>query len=139
MWDRSRPGTYLLAAILCGLGATPAWAPVSLGLEEVLVAVKDEPRLAHEVDVELRRRDLRAREIVCVAARHGGHWAHLGGGRAAPYECQIGDRRLRIEALRTYYDGNGRRLGRLGEVPDKRLFERARSYRETSFRWTWSP
>jgi hypothetical protein len=119
--------------------ATPAWAPGSLGLAEVLEAVKGEPRLVQEIEVELRKRDLKVAEVVCVAARHGSHWRFLGGGRAAPYECAIGDRTLRIEAERTYYDINGRKLGQLGQVPDKRLFDRAKSFRETRLRWTWNP
>jgi hypothetical protein len=128
-----------LALAACLIWSTPAWAPGSLGLDEVLQAVKSEPKLVSEIEVELRKRDLKVAEVICVAARHGNQWKHLGGGRAAPYECTIGDRELKIEAERTYYDSNGRRLGQLDQVPDKRLFERAKSFRETKFRWTWSP
>src|SRR5262245_37562373 len=31
-------------------------------------------------------------------------WRLLGGGRAAPYQCTIGDRTLRIDAERTFFD-----------------------------------
>ena len=77
--------------------------------------------------------------MVCIADRHGNHWKFLGGGRAAPYECSIGDRLLKIDAERTYYDINGHKLGQLGQAPDKRLFERAKSFRESNVRWAWSP
>ena len=75
----------------------------------------------------------------CVAARHGNQWRFLGGGRAAPYACTIGDRTLTIEADRIYFDINGRKLGQLGQMPDKVLFDRAKSFRETHIRWTWTP
>jgi hypothetical protein len=121
---------------MCSVPAAAADGP---GLAEVLAAVKAEARLVQEVEVELRRRDLKVGDIICSAARHGGQWRFLGGWRTAPYECTIGDRELRIEAERTYFDVNGHRLGRVGEAPDRRLLERARSFRETKFRWTWSP
>jgi hypothetical protein len=121
------------------LAPPAARAEGSVGLEEVLKAVKDTPKLLTQIDVELRKRDLKAFEAVCIAARHGDHWKYLGGGRAAPYECQIGDRTVMIEADRSYFDVNGKRLGRLGEASDKVLFGRAKSFRETNFRWTWKP
>jgi len=54
-----------------------------------------------QIDVELRRRDFKSAGIVCVGALHGQEWRPLGGGRAAPYQCTIGDRTLRIDAERT--------------------------------------
>jgi hypothetical protein len=42
-----------------------------------------------EIEVELRKRDLKVAGVICVGARHGNHWRHLGGGRAAPYECGV--------------------------------------------------
>ncbi len=136
---RSPRLSFALPLAACLMWATPAWAPGSLGLAEVLAAVKGEPKLVSEIEVELRKRDLKVVDVICVAARHGNQWRHLGGGRAAPYECTIGDRTLRIDAERTYYDINGRKLGQLGQTPDKRLFDRAKSFRETKLRWTWSP
>jgi hypothetical protein len=92
-----------------------------------------------QIEVELRKRDLKVPEIVCIANRHGNQWRLLGGGRAAPYECSIGDRSLRIDAERVYFDANGRKLGQLGQAPDNLLFTRAKFFREGKFRWTWSP
>ena len=124
---------------LCVIWTAPARAPGSLGLDEVLGAVSAAPELVRQIEVELRKRDLKIGDVICVAARHGNHWKHLGGGRAAPYECSIGDRVLKIDAERTYYDINGHKLGQLGQAPDKRLFERAKSFRESNVRWAWSP
>ena len=83
-----------------------------------------------QIEVELRRRDLKVPEIACVAAQHDDQWRLLGGGLAAPYACRIGERTLRIDAERTYFDGNGRRLGQLGQAPENVLFNRAKSFRE---------
>ncbi len=124
---------------LCMVWTTAAWAPGSLGLDEVLQRIRSEPKLASEIEVELRKRDLEVPEIVCVAARHGNQWKHLGGGRAAPYECRIGDRTVTIDAERIYYNVNGHKLGQIRQAPDSILFNRAKSYRESRFRWTWSP
>jgi len=124
---------------LCSFWASPASAEVRLGLGDVLEAVKTEPQLVGQIEVELRRRDLKVPEIACVAAQHSNQWRLLGGGHAAPYACRIGERTVRIDAERTYFDGNGRRLGQLGQAPENVLFNRARFFRERNFRWTWSP
>lgn len=124
---------------LCVVQTTSAWAPGSVGLDEVLQTVRSEPKLVSEIEVELRKHDLKVPEIVCIGARHGNHWKHLGGGRAAPYECRIGDRTVTIEGERIYYDINHRKLGQIGQTPDNVLFNRATSFRESKYRWTWSP
>ena len=87
----------------------------------------------------MRRRDLKIPGIVCISAQHGNQWRLLGGGRAAPYECRIGERTVRIDAERTYFDANGHRLGQLGQAADNMLFSKAKFFREAKFRWTWSP
>lgn len=129
----------LTLMVLCIACASSAYSEGSLALSEVLEAVKNAPTLVSQIEVEVRRRDLKIRDIVCTAARHGNQWRLLGGGRAAPYECRIGDRDLRIDAERTYFDASGHRLGQLGQAPDSILFNRARYFREDKFRWVWSP
>ena len=134
------PGVRVLAlAGLCAIWTLPAWGEVSLGLGEVLDAVKSEAQPVSQIEVELRRRDLKVAGIACKAARPGTEWRLLDGGRAAPYECRIGDRTSRIDAVRTYFDANGHRLGQLGRAPDNMLLNRARYFREGNFRWTWGP
>lgn len=115
--------------------STPAWAPGSLGLDEVLVAVKAQPKLVAEIKRELNKLDLTAKGVTCIGARHGNQWKYLGGSRAAPYSCVIGKRELTVEADRTYYDAQGRSLGDVEHASP----EKAKTFRETNFRWTWKP
>jgi hypothetical protein len=136
---KSLGGLVLALAVLCTVLGEPASSEGSLGLGEVLEAVKTEPQLVSQIEVELRRRDLKVAGMVCIAAQHGNQWKLLGGGRAAPYECRIGDRTLRIDAERTYFDAQGHKLGQFGQAPETWLLNRAKHFRERNFRWTWSP
>jgi hypothetical protein len=113
----------------------PASADGTLGLDEVLVAVNTAPRLVAEIQAELGKNSLKTGDVTCLGARHGNHWTYLGGGRAAPYQCDIGKRSLRIEADRVYFDTRGKLLGDLDKAEPKR----AKTFRESNFRWTWTP
>jgi hypothetical protein len=127
-----------MAAALAGflaLAGAPAWAGGSLGLDEVLVAVEKAPKLVAEIEAELGKHNLKPSEVICGAARHGNQWTYLGGGRAAPYECEIGQRSLQIEADRVYFDARGKLLGALEKADPKR----AKTFQESNFRWTWTP
>lgn len=122
--------TLLAAASL----STPAWAPGSLSLEEVLMAVKAAPKLVAEMNAELKKSGVAPDQVICWAGRHGRHWKYLGGMRAAPYSCKIGQREVTIEADRSYFDVRGRNLGDVDHAPP----EKAKTFRERNFRWTWS-
>jgi hypothetical protein len=139
MWMYLLRRHLLALASILAAWAAPARAQGNMGLDEVLEAVKTAPQLVGQIEVEVRRRDLKVRDIACTAASHGSEWRLLGGGRAAPYECRIGDRTVRIDAERTYLDGQGRRLGQLGQTSDQLLLNRAKYFRERDFRWTWKP
>jgi hypothetical protein len=128
------PGTFLLAATMA-FGAIPARAEGTLGLDEVLVAVGKAPNLVAEIQAELGNKNLKAENVTCLGARHGNHWKYLGGGRAAPYECEIGKRSLRIETDRVYFDTRGKPLGDVDKADPKR----AKTFVESNFRWTWTP
>jgi hypothetical protein len=127
-------GKYLLAAMMA-LGAIPAWAEGTLGLDEVLAAVGKAPKLVLEIQAELGNNNLKAENVTCLGARHGNQWKYLGGGRAAPYQCDIGQRSLNIEADRVYFDPRGKLLGDLDKADPKR----AKTFQESNFRWTWTP
>ena len=124
-----------LALSALALLATPASAGGSLGLDEVLAAVGSAPKLVAEIKAELDKNNLKPADVICVAARHGNHWKYLGGGRAAPYECEIGQRSIAIEADRLYFDARGKPLGDVEKADPKR----AKTFREDNFRWTWTP
>lgn len=126
--------TALALAGLIALAA-PAFAEGSLGLDEVLTAVAKAPKLVAEIRAELDKNNLKLTDVTCIGARHGNHWKYLGGGRAAPYECEIGKRSLAIEADRIYFDTRGKSLGDLEKADPKR----AKTFREDNFRWTWTP
>jgi hypothetical protein len=115
--------------------AAPARAAGSLGLDEVLAAVAKAPKLVAEIQAELGKSNLKPADVTCIGARHGNHWKYLGGGRAAPYECEIGKRALAIEADRIYFDAGGKSLGDVEKADPKR----AKTFREDNFRWTWTP
>jgi len=128
----SRFGISILAWLA---SAAIAHAGGSLGLDEVLTAVAKAPKLVSDIQAELGKANLGAADVTCVGARHGNHWTYLGGGRAAPYECEIGKRTLSIEADRVYFDARGKSLGNLDKADPKR----AKTFQESNFRWTWSP
>jgi hypothetical protein len=116
------------------IAAAPAKAGGSLGLDEVLVAVSKSPNLVAEIQTELGKNNLKAQDVICSGARHGNQWTYLGGGRAAPYDCDIGKRSITIEADRVYFDARGKSLGDLDKADPKR----AKTFREDNFRWTWT-
>jgi len=136
MRDRGRLRfAALMLAGFMALGISAAWADGTLGLGEVLVAVDKAPKLVTEIRAELDKSGLKPENVTCLGARHGNHWTYLGGGRAAPYQCEIGRRSLKIVADRVYFDAHGRLLGDLEKASPKR----AMTFREDNFRWTWTP
>jgi hypothetical protein len=129
------PGLHAALVFLFALVAVPAWADGTLGLGEVLIAVAKAPKLVAGVQAELERDGLKVPDVTCIAARHGNHWKYLGGGRAAPYRCEIGKRTVSIEADRVYFDERGKLLGDLDRADPRQ----ARTFKEDNFRWTWTP
>ena len=123
------------------LGREPQSRPQEqlVPLKDVLKAGRDTPDLLRQIDVELRRSYLKEGDVTCVASLLGDQWKSMSGGQCAPYQCRFGDRTLRIEAERTYFDARGKRLGRPGEMPDEALLNRAKSFRENNLRWGWTP
>jgi len=125
----------LTLAALAAFAVTPVRADGTLGLDEVLAAVAKAPKLVTEIRVELDKDNLKAENVTCLGARHGNQWNYLGGGRAAPYRCEIGKRSLVIEADRVYFDAQGKSLGDVEKADQKR----AKTFQESNFRWTWTP
>lgn len=132
-------GRLLVCLGLLVVSAAPTRAQVDVPLATVLRAARDAPDLLRQIDVELRKNDLKPGDVACVGRQLGDQWKFLGGGQTAPYQCQFGERLLTIEADRIYFDVNAKRIGRLGEVADAILFTRAKSFREVNLRWGWTP
>jgi hypothetical protein len=129
-----RQTAWALAGFIV-LIAVPAWADGTLGLGEVLAAVDRAPKLVAEIQAEVSKSNLKVADLTCMGARHGNQWTYLGGGRAAPYNCDIGQRSLHIEADRIYFDARGKSLGDVVKADQKR----AKTFQESNFRWTWTP
>lgn len=127
--------SVLLALIATTALATSAEAGGSIGLDEVLTAVAADPKLVAEIKAELDKNNLKATDVICDGARFGNHWKFLGGGRTAPYECEIGKREISIEADMVFFDAKGKSLGNL----DKADPRRAKTFKESNFRWSWAP
>jgi hypothetical protein len=128
---------FCMPAAVFTLGASFAFAQGggSLGLDEILETVKADPKLTAEINGELKTNNLKAETVVCSGFRHGHAWPELSGARAAPYTCDIGKRRLTIEADRIYFDAKGKPLGDMKKANKKR----ADSFKESNFRWQWKP
>jgi hypothetical protein len=126
-------GVVFAAALLVGATAAGAQGGGSLGLEEVLDAVKTDAKLVAEIQDVLKTNGLKADGVVCTGFRHGNQWNELSGARAAPYECDIGKRQIVIHADRMYFDMAKRPLGDMKKASPKR----ADSFKELNFRWTW--
>jgi hypothetical protein len=124
-----------LVCIGCVFHVGIAHAGGSLGLDEVLAVVAREAKLVAEIQAELDKNNLKVADVTCGGARFGNHWKYLGGGRAAPYECEIGKREIAIEADQVFFDPKGKSLGDLDKADPKR----AKTFKESNFRWTWSP
>jgi hypothetical protein len=127
-------GQAALVFIAATAFMAPAYAGGSLPLEEVLTAVAKAPKLVAEIQAELDKNGLKAAGVICGGARHGNIWKYLGGGRAAPYECEIGKRSITIEADRVYFDAKGKLLGNFEKADTKR----AKTFKEDNFRWNWT-
>jgi hypothetical protein len=121
------------AVVLLGVVAAVAQGGGSLGLDDVLEAVKADPKLVAEIQDELKKNGLKVDGVVCTGFRHGNQWVELSGARASPYACDIGKRQIVIEASRMYFDVGKKPIGDMKRANPKR----ADSFKESNFRWIW--
>lgn len=121
------------ASLACSAAIAFAQGGGSLGLEDVLEAVKADPKLVSEIKDEAKKSGLKLDSLVCTGFRHDNRWPQLAGARAAPYECDIGKRQIVIQADRMYFDIAKQPLGAMKTANPKR----ADSFKESNFRWTW--
>jgi hypothetical protein len=69
----------------------------TLGLDEMMSLIDKSPQLKREV-TEAVAKTKKVDEIRCDGMRFPGQWRNLGGERAAPYVCKIGDKWLEVRA-----------------------------------------
>jgi hypothetical protein len=123
----------LATAAFVLLGATAAWAPGSISLEEVMEQLKDTPKLVDELNAELKAQNLNAAGVNCIGERFGGNWTNLGGARAIPFNCQIGPRTIEIDGELHLYDATGNELDMgADDTPEK-----AASFKQLNLTWQW--
>jgi len=123
-------------ALLFGVGAPlPAVAGATLGLEEVLEVVKSELDLVRQIEVEVRRHDLKRAVILCIAALHGEQWRLLRLG-AAPRPTIAAS--APCASMPTAPISMGKDTS-FRQGPGQSPLQRAKYFREGNFRWTWNP
>jgi len=137
------PCLVLLAASLCVGGLSRAMAQGPSALRRVLEAVRAQPDLIRQTNVELPRRDLKAAGIICRAALHGEDWQLMGGGRAPIPTQQRRSQfahRCRAHLVRCpRAQARVHRLGQLSRAPDNFLHQRAKYSREANIHWSRDP
>jgi hypothetical protein len=72
----------LFAGLLLIVTAAGAEGGGSLGLDDVLDAVKADPKLVAEIQDEVKKSGLKTDGIVCTGFRHDNRWDELSGARA---------------------------------------------------------
>jgi hypothetical protein len=127
----------LNAALTLALGTVlligTAEAGGTIYLTDLMDRLKDNDKLIAEINAELKVQKLEAASVICTGDRFGGNWTELGGVRVAPYECEIGARKLDIDGTLHLYDAKGVEV----DQKDKTAPERAVDHKETDITWTW--
>jgi len=123
----------ILAVLFMAAVPAPADAGGSISLADALTNMDAPKELTEEIDSALRQANVAADAVICSAVRFGRHWTYLGGGRAAPYECEIAGRTLIIEGRHDFRDESGK------AIPDAAtdLPQRAASARDVDVSWQW--
>lgn len=123
---------FAIVIALAAWGST-AQAGGSIALTDAMANFDAPPALIDEIEGAIRTANVAADDVICGATRFGRHWTHLGGGRASPYECPIGDKTLVITGTHEYRDAMGKVLPQDGLG----LEQHAASVRDVDIRWEW--
>ena len=113
--------------------ALPVAAGGTISLADAMTNFDAPPALLDELEAAVRAANTTPADVVCGATRFGRHWTNLGGGRASPYECPIGNKTLLITGTHDYHDASGKVL-----APDSPgLNAEAASVRDIDIAWEW--
>jgi hypothetical protein len=117
------------------LVVSPAFAEGSIGFDEVMQFAAQNRKLAREIKTSMRVQHLKQTDIQCGAARFGNQWTYLGGDRAPPFTCQIGNRVLTIGGAIHFFDERGRLIQRGLDNPN--VYRRAHTFKAKKPVWSW--
>jgi hypothetical protein len=106
----------------------------SLSLDEMMTLIDKSPHLKREVTDAVAKAKVKADEIGCDARRFPGQWRNLGGERAPPYVCKIGDKWLEVHAT-VRVTGRG---GKSFENITREAMKSATTVTETNPMWKWT-
>jgi hypothetical protein len=125
----------IAAAVAVLLGLTSALAGGSVGFDDVMQFAAQNRRLAREIKSSMQKQRLKQTDIRCDAARFGNHWIYLGGDRAPPFTCQIGNRILTINGEIYFFNARGQLIQR--GLDNSSVFRTARSFKARNPAWSW--
>jgi hypothetical protein len=106
----------------------------TLFLGDLKPLIDQSPKLRAEVTEAATKVDKPMDDILCGGVRFPGPWVHLGGGRVSPYECNFGEKWLKLRAT-VRVTG---RSGRVYEKPSRDAMRNATRVRETNPIWEWT-
>jgi hypothetical protein len=106
----------------------------TLGLDEMMSLIDKSRQLKREVIEAVAKTKLKADEIRCDGMRSPGQWRNLGGERAAPYVCKIGDKWLEVRATLRVTGRGGKSFETI--TPD--VMKSATTVSETNPAWRWT-
>jgi hypothetical protein len=106
----------------------------TLSLGDIKSLIDQSPKLRAEIDEAAKKVDKPKDDILCSGYRFPGQWVHLGGGRVSPYECNFGEKWLKLSAT-VRVTGRG---GRVYQKPSRYAMRSATDVRETKPVWEWT-
>ena len=122
--------------------ASPAWAfdtselgqGGSLLMGDLMPLLKQSPQLQREAGDAAAKANKKLDDVVCTGYRFPGQWTHLGGERAGPYDCDFGEKWLKLRT--TVHVTNN--AGHAYDEPSRSAMKNAAKILETNPKWEWT-
>jgi predicted methyltransferase len=106
----------------------------SLPLSDIDQLIGQSAQLKGEVNAALAAAHKTADQIICDGSRFPGEWVHLGGLRAAPYNCDFHGKWLVIDAKVRVTGANGH----VYDAITRAAMRNAVKVTETNPTWRWT-